>query len=143
MKKILATLLSMCIFSFAHAAPDADRYVLTTSTLQKLKAINADVEKLKLKDLDNDEDEEDDGGKSVEDFAKAIDAHPKAKAVLAKHGMTSMEYSLAVHALFAAAFYLGFEPSMDKKKAASLYASYPKERQANIELLRKNPQFMK
>lgn len=72
-----------------------------------------------------------------------IDAHPKAKAVLAKHGMTSMEYSLAVHALFAAGFYLGFESGMDKKKAASLYASYPKERQANIELLRKNPQFMK
>ncbi len=50
---------------------------------------------------------------------------------------------LAKHALFAAGFYLGFEPGMDKKKAASLYASYPKERQANIELLRKNPQFMK
>lgn len=142
MKKILAVLLSLCIFSFAHAAPDPDRYLLTTSTLQKLKAINADAEKLKIKGLDDGKDE-DDGGESVEDFAKAIDADPKAKAVVAKHGMTSMEFALAVHAVFAAGFYLAFEPSMDKKKAASLYASYPKERQANIELLRKNPQFMK
>ena len=31
----------------------------------------------------------------------------------------------------------------DKKKGAALLASYPKETQANIELLRKNPKLLK
>lgn len=140
MNKVFALLLSFCFFAAAHAAADPDRYLLTATTLQKMEAANKELAKANIK---NSEDDEDDDNLSVEEFARKLDAMPKVKAVLARHGLTSMDYSLATHAMFAAAMHLMFEPSMDKKKAASLYASYPKERQANIELLRKNPQFMK
>lgn len=138
MKKLLALLLSLCLAAAAHAAADAERYLLTPATLKKMEAVNLEVSKAKV-------DKEDDGeydNLSPEEFARKLDANPKAKAALAKHGMSSLDYSLATYAMIAAGMHLMFEPSMDKKKAASLYASYTKERQANIELLRKNPQFM-
>lgn len=139
MKKLFALLFSFCLIASAYAAADPDRYLLTTATLQKMEAINKDVSKMNVKKKSEDDD---DDNMSVEEFAKKLDADPKVKAVLAKHGMSSMEFSLATYAMFAAGMHLMFESSMDKKKGAALYASYPKERQANIELLRKNPQFM-
>ncbi|RJG04903.1 hypothetical protein D3870_01665 [Noviherbaspirillum cavernae] len=140
MKQLLAALLSLAIFSFAHAAADPDRYLLNVATLQKIKAVNVELSKANLKGLDDDDGNDD---KSVEEMARELDSHPKVKASLARHGLTSMEYAMSMHAILAAATYLMFESSMDKKKAASLFASYPKERQANIELLRKNAQHLK
>ncbi|KIF83487.1 hypothetical protein [Noviherbaspirillum autotrophicum] len=139
MKKLLALLFSLCLAAAAHAAADPDRYLLTVATLQKMEAVNKDLSKLKISKKS---DEDDDDNQSVEEFAKKLDADPRVKAALAKNGMTSMDFSLATYAMFAAGMHLMFESSMDKKKGAALYASYPKERQANIELLRKNPQFM-
>lgn len=139
MKKLLALLFSLCLMAAAHAAADPDRYLLTVATLQKMEAVNKDLSKLKISKKS---DEDDDDNQSVEEFAKKLDADPRVKAALAKNGMTSMDFSLATYAMFAAGMHLMFESSMDKKKGAALYASYPKERQANIELLRKNPQFM-
>lgn len=140
MKNILALLLSFCLAAAAHAAADADHYLLTPATLKKIEAVNLDLSKANI------DKEDDDDGKdnlSPEEFARKLDANPKVKATLARHGISSMDYSLATYAMFAAGMHLMFESSMDKKKGAALYASYPKERQANIELLRKNPQFMK
>jgi hypothetical protein len=138
MKKIFALLFSLCLFTSANAAADPDRYLLTTATLQKMEAVNKDLSKINFKDKKDD----DDDNLSVEEFARKLDADPRVKAALAKNGMTSMDFSLATYAMFAAGMHLMFESSMDKKKGAALYASYSKERQANIELLRKNPQFM-
>lgn len=138
MKHILALLLSLTIAAVAQAAPDEDRYQLTLATLQKIKAVNADLAKAKFKKMDDD----DDDNLSAAEFARKLDADPKVKATLAKHGMTSMDFALSAHAIATAGIYLMFEQSMDKKKAASLYASYPKERQANIELLRKNMHYL-
>jgi len=124
--------------SVSHAAADADRYLLTNSTLQKMHAVNTDLEQANIKEESADNDD-----MSVEEFARLLESHPKAKAVLAKHGLSAMEYALATYATIAAAMHLMFEPSMDKKKIPALIASYPKERRANIALLRKNPQYMK
>lgn len=142
MKNVIALLLALCIAAFAHAAQDEDKYLLTVANLQKLNAVKADLEKAKVK-VDDDEDDGKDGGKSAAQLARELDANPKVKAALAKHGLSSMDAALSMNAVATAAFYLMFEPSMDRKKAAALYASYPKERQANIELLRKNKQLLK
>jgi hypothetical protein len=95
---------------------------------------------------EEDEDEEDAGadrksGKSdrddsVEGIARKVDADPKLKALLAKHGISSTEYALSVHAMLHAGMYLMFESSMPKPKATELYSGYTKAQQANIELLR-------
>jgi hypothetical protein len=76
-------------------------------------------------------------------FRSGLKCQPQAKALLARHGFTPHSYALTAMALFQAGFYLAMEPSMDKKKGAALLASYPKETQANIELLRKNPALLK
>lgn len=138
MKKLVALVFSFVFMSASHAAADAERYLLTNATLQKMHAVNKDLEKANIKEEDDDNDD-----MSVEEFARLLESHPKAKAVLAKNGISAMDYSLATYATIAAAMHLMFEPSMDKKKIPALIASYPKERQANIELLRKNPQYMK
>ena len=75
---------------------------------------------------------------SVEGIARKIDADPKLKALLAKHGMSSMDYALSVHAMLHAGMYLMFENSMPNPKAVELFNGFKKAQQANIELLRKS-----
>jgi hypothetical protein len=75
---------------------------------------------------------------SVEGIARKVDADPKLKALLAKHGLSSMDYALSVHAMLHAGMYLMFENSMPKPKAVELFNGYTKAQQANIELLRKS-----
>jgi hypothetical protein len=138
MKKLAALVLSLAIASLAHAAADPDRYLLTTATLQKMQSINKGLQKANIKEEDDEKDD-----MSVEEFAQMLESHPEAKAILAKNSMSAMDFALATYATIAAGMHLMFEPSMDKKKVPGLVASYTKERRANIELLRKNPQFMK
>ena len=129
----------------SSAAPDFQRYALSVSAVEKFAALNREMEKLprpKGADTKDDDDDQKDG-ETVDDIVKKIDAQPAAKALLAKHGFSSRSYALTAMALFQAGFYLAMEPSMDKKKGAALLASYPKETQANIELLRKNPALLK
>ncbi|GAB3552806.1 hypothetical protein GCM10027343_38850 [Noviherbaspirillum agri] len=139
MKKLAALILSLAFISVSHAAADPDRYLLTPVTLKKMHAVTQDLEKANIEE----QDDEDDKDLSVEEFARLLESNPKAKAVLAKNGISAMDYALATYAMLAAGLHLMFEPSMDKKKIPALLASYPKERQANIELLRKNPQYLK
>lgn len=143
MRNLVALFLALCITAFAHAAPDEERYLLTVANLQKINAVKADLEKAKVRLDDDDDGDGKDGGKSAAQLARELDANPKVKAVLARHGLSSMDAALSMNAIVTAGIYLMFESSMDKKKAAALYASYPKERQANIELLRKNQQLLK
>jgi hypothetical protein len=138
-RAVLTLFLALFMAGTASAAADPSRHALSVPMLEKLKAATKDLEKsVPQKDDDENKDFE-----TVEELAKALDARPGVKPVLARHGFTSQSYALAVMALFQAGMYLGMEPSMDKKKAAALLASYPKETQANIELLRKNPKLLK
>jgi hypothetical protein len=136
----LAFFISVAAVAAATAAgADPARHALSVPMLEKLKAATEDLKKnVPEKDGEDSGDHE-----TVEELAKALDARPGVKPVLARHGFTSQSYALTVLAVFQAGMYLGMEPSMDKKKAAALLASYPKETQANIELLRKNPKLLK
>lgn len=138
---LAAFIFAFCFAAQTHAQSDYQRYALTVPMLEKYNAASLELKKtIKAKD-DDDEDARD--GKTVEQFAKELDATPGVKPILARHGFTSRSFAQATIALFEAGFHVAMEPSMDKKKAAGLFASYPPETRANIELLRKNPQLLK
>lgn len=138
---LLAVILALGIAAPTFAGPDPQRHALTVPIIEKLQAAHADMEKLpKPKGAKDDEDEKD---LSVEDVVKLINSTPGAKPILARHGLTAENYALGLLALFNAGFFVAMEPSMDKKGAAKLFSSYPKEMQGNIELLRRNPKLLK
>lgn len=161
-KTLLACLILLGLQMPATAAADPAQFRLTEELLRKLQATDSEAKKLAAasrkakpgkaqddgedagdEDAD-DEDESDDDVKSgksdkddsVEGIARKVDADPKLKALLAKHGLSSMDYAMSVHAMLHAGMYLMFESSMPKQKAAELYNGYTKAQQANIDLLR-------
>lgn len=129
---IVPIALSLALSAPVQAAEDASHFLLTPSLMQKIKAAEPDLKKLKVKE-DNEDDE---AAESIEDYMKAIDRHPGAKATLAKHGLSSRELAYATHAMLHAGMYVAMEGLMDKKKGAALYASYTKEQKANIAFMR-------
>ena len=161
-KTLLACLILLGLQLPATAAPDPAQFRITEELLRKLKATDDEAKKLaaasrkakskKAREDDDsaeDEDEDDaddaaddpksgrsDKDDSVEGIARKVDADPKLKALLAKHGLSSMDYAMSVHAMLHAGMYLMFESSMPKPKATELYNGYTKAQQANIELLR-------
>jgi hypothetical protein len=126
----------------ATAADDASHFRLTEALLQKMAAADAEAKaQASGDDADEADDDEDaDDGDADEDTAtliRRIEGDSRQRVLLAKHGLTARELVLAGQAMFAAGFYLGFEPSMEKAAAAKLYNGYTAEQKANIELLRK------
>jgi len=134
----LSLLLGLSVAAGCLAQSDPQRHALTVPLVEKFNAATKELEKTVKK---SDDDEKDD--QTVEELVKFLDATPGVKPVLARHGLTTRTYALTALAIFHAGFYLMMEPSMDKKKGAALLASYPKEQQANIDLLRKNPKLLK
>ncbi len=137
----------------AWAAPDPAEFRLTPELLRKFEAINAEGQRLAEAEGDDAEEDEgddaddaddgaeedeDDKDQTIEGMARKMESEPEVKALLARHGVTPMQFALSAHALLHAGMYLAFEESMDKQKAAELYRGYTKAQQANIELLRKS-----
>jgi hypothetical protein len=136
----------------AWAAPDPAEFRLTPELLRKFEAIDAEGKRLAKAEEDDDSEADDDDAdeadaddadedkdeETVEDMARKMESEPQVKALLARHGMTPMQFALSAHALLHAGMYLAFEDAMDKQKAAELYRGYTKAQQANIELLRKS-----
>ncbi|MGB9992216.1 hypothetical protein [Pseudoduganella rhizocola] len=130
-----ALLLAACVAATpAHAADDASNFLLTPALMNKMKAIDAEVKKQKGGKEDDDEDAV--NPETVADLAREFEKDKVAKAVLAKHGVSSREMASATFALMHAGMYVMFEQSMDKKKAAQLLAGYTKAQQANVALVR-------
>jgi hypothetical protein len=129
---ILPAALSMALSVPALAAEDASHFLLTPALMQKMKAAEPDLKKLKGSEDRDDEQ----SAESIEDFMKAIDRHPGARAVLARHGLSSRELAFATHAMLHAGMYVAMEKLMDKKKGDALFASYTKEQKANIAFMR-------
>ena len=117
----------------AHAADDAANFLLTPALLNKMKAMEAEVQKQKGGKEDDDDTPE---PQTVTELARALEKDKFAKAAMAKHGVSSREMASATFAMLHAAMYVMFEQSMDKKKAAQLLAGYTKEQQANVALVR-------
>ena len=134
----LSLLLGLSVAAGCLAQSDPQRHALTVPLMEKFNAATRELEKSVRKADDDEKDNQ-----TVDELVKSLDATPGVKPVLARHGLTTRTYALTAHALVQAGFYLMMEPSMDKKKGAALLASYPKETQANIELLRKNPKLLK
>lgn len=122
--------------SHARAADPEEKFLLTPALLAKMKAAGPE-----LKKLEKDEDEEKDDGKSnnmsAEEFTRVLDKEPRAKAILAKHGLSTREFALTSYAMLHAGMFVGLEPTMNKKQAAEMLTKFTKEQRANIELLRK------
>ncbi|MBQ5939600.1 MULTISPECIES: hypothetical protein [unclassified Massilia] len=128
----LLVALSLCSAPSFAADPE-EHFVLTPALLAKIKAAAPELKKL---EKDNDEDD----GKnelSVDDYVKAIEAQPRAKAVLSKHGIGTREFALSTLALVHAGLFVGMESMMDKKQAAEMMGKFTREQKANIALLRK------
>ena len=121
----------------AEAASPEEHFLLSPAVLQKVKAAGPELKKL---EKDDDEDDNKDGKSknlSADDFARVLDKEPRAKAILAKHGLSTREFALTSYAMLHAGMFVGLEPSMNKKQAAEMLASFTKEQRANIALLRK------
>ncbi|WP_313032943.1 hypothetical protein [Massilia alkalitolerans] len=122
--------------SHARAADPEERFLLTPALLAKMKAAGPE-----LKKLDKEDEEEQDDGKSnnlsAEEFARVLDKEPRARAILARHGMSTREFALTSYAMLHAGMFVGLEPTMNKKQAAEMLAKFTKEQRANVELLRK------
>lgn len=133
MKRTLALILALCLQGAALAAPDPARYLLTESTMQRLKAAQQDMQRAGIAT-----DDDLAGNDSVEAIAQRIEAKPAVKAALARHGLTPLECALSVHAVLHAGLYLVAEQEQDRTRAAAMLAGYTDEQRANIELLRKS-----
>ena len=138
------------------AASDPAEFRLTPELLRKMEAIDKEGKQLaqaeEEDDSDEDADDAEDGddadeederedekeAQTVEALARKVESVPEVKALLARHGVTPMQFALSAHALLHAGMYLAFEESMDKQKAAELYRGYTRAQQANIELMRKS-----
>lgn len=133
----VALSLSMLLSAPAQAAPvdEVANFVVTPALLKKLE--NAEKESKLLKRDDDDEDDDSDSGEqTVEGAIKRLERDPRARALLAKHGIGSREMVLASFAMLHAGFYVMMEKSMDKQKAAQAYKGYTKAQKANIALMR-------
>lgn len=129
--------LLLCATHSANAAEPEERFQLTPALLAKLKAATPDIKKLEKAD---DEDEGKDGkgrNLSATDFMKVLDKEPRARAVLAKHGISTREFAMSTYAMMHAGMFVALEPSMNKKQAAEMLAGFTREQQANVALLRK------
>jgi hypothetical protein len=127
--------------SHASAAEPEERFLLTPALLAKLKAAAPDIRKLEKKiDAEKENEEQDDGKSnnlSAEQFSRVLDKDARARAVLGKHGLSTREFALITYAMMHAGMFVGLEPSMNKKQAAEMFATFTKEQRANIALLRK------
>lgn len=122
----------------ANAAEPEERFLLTPALLAKLKAATPDIKKLEKTDDEEDESKE---GKSrnlsATDFIKVLDKEPRARAVLARHGLSTREFAMSTYAMMHAGMYVALEPGMNKKQAAEMLSGFTREQQANVALLRK------
>lgn len=130
---VLAAMALVVTATSAWAA-DPATFRLTPALLDRMEAATAEANKLPpaKKKQSEDEDSNDDD-ESVEDIARKLDADPRVRAILARHGLTSTEYATATLAALHAGMTLAVEKAPGAAKAAQGFT--PAQR-ANLELMR-------
>ena len=135
----LTHILAAAALAFAISSPalavsdkDAETFLLTSTLFEKMKKAEPELKALNIKD----ESDKEDSDSTVNNIIRSIDKHPRAKAVLAKHGLSAREVALASVAMIHAGMYVALEGQMDKKGAADLMKSYTREQRANIAFMR-------
>lgn len=134
----LALSLSLLATAPALAAPadEVANFVITPAFMKKLENAKKDPVSQKLEQRNEEDDDSDGKEQTIEGAIKKLDRDPQARALLAKHGISSREMVLASFAIMHAGFYVAMEKSMDKQKAAQTYNGYTKAQKANIALMR-------
>lgn len=125
--------------AWAAGAADPATFRLTPALLDRMEAATAEVNKLPAKtgsrpgQSADDSSDDDDDDESVEDMARKIDADPRVRSVLARHGLTSVEYATATLAAFHAGMALAVEKGPGAAKAAQGFTA---AQRANVEVMR-------
>jgi len=124
--------------AWAAGAADPATFRLTPALLDRMEAATAEVNKLPAKTgsrpgQNDDDSSDDDDDESVEDMARKIDADPRVRSVLARHGLTSVEYAIATLAAFHAGMALAVEKGPGAAKAAQGFTA---AQRANVEVMR-------
>lgn len=114
----------------AAGRPDPDGFRLTAALLDKMEALQAapGVAGKATEDLE---------AESVHDLARSLEADPRIRSLLAKHGITSMEYSLGAFAALHAGMFVAMASTISPKQQAAAMSAFTPAQRANIELMRK------
>jgi hypothetical protein len=115
----------------AAGGSDPSTFRLSADLLDRMEAVAAELGPHKRPDADED-DEDDADAESVEDLARKLDADPRVRAALARHGLGSREYATAVLAALHAGMVLATEAARGGKTMPGLTP----EQRANVEVLR-------
>jgi len=117
----------------AASATDPEHFALTPALLDRLDAVTAELDTMRIAGDDADDDDDDgDDAESVEDLARRLDARPEVRAALARQGLSSQQYVAATLAVLHAGMYLAVERSADPQALAS----FTPQQRANIEVVR-------
>lgn len=127
----MALLLSLTSV-WAAGPADPAHFRLTPALLDRMEAVTAEANKQPGAKKEEDDDNEADA-ESVEDIARKLDANPRTRALLARHGLTSIEFATGT----LAAMHAGMALAMEKAPGAAKQAQgFTPAQRANIELLR-------
>lgn len=113
----------------AWAAADPATFRLTPALLDRMEAATAEANKLPPSKKKADED---DDAESVEDIARKLDADPRVRAILARHGLTATEYATAT----LAALHAGMALAVEKAPGAKNGQGFTPAQRANVEVMR-------
>ncbi|MFT3663862.1 hypothetical protein [Piscinibacter sp.] len=124
--------------AWAAGGTDPARFRLTPALLERMEAATAEVRKLPQApakaDADDGDDEDESEAESVDDIARKLDADPRVRAALARHGLSSREYATAV----LAALHAGMALATEKAAAPGTARNFTPEQRANVEVMREH-----
>lgn len=126
--------MALVVTATSSWAADPATFRLTPALLDRMEAATAEANKLppaKKKQSEGEDSNDDD--ESVEDIARKLDADPRVRTILARHGLTSTEYATATLAALHAGMALAVEKAPGAAKAAQGFT--PAQR-AKLELMR-------
>lgn len=145
MFRLFALTVALCAFlapAWAAGAADPATFRLTPALLDRMEAAAAELKPLppahrKGNPNAADDDDGGDNAKSVEDIARQLEADPRVRAALARHGLTAREYATATLAALHAGMALAMEKAPGGAQAAQGFT--PAQR-ANVEVMRARTQ---
>lgn len=118
--------------ALAAGPADPARFRLTPALLDRMEALRSAAETMGKATDDVDVETG-----SVQELARELEADPRVRSLLARHGVTSTDYATGVFAVLHAGLFLAMASAANPAQQASAMASFTPEQRANIELMRK------
>lgn len=129
---VFAALFTAMLSGLALGADESAEFRLTAAVVDRLEAIEAERE-----GEDDNGDDDYAAAADIDAFAARIEANPRDRELLNRHGMKPREFAVAALAMVHAAAFLAVEEHIEQAQAAELLAGYTPAQRANIELLRR------